>query len=593
MSEGTTTTPASADRRRPALQPRDLIFLGMTAVVVVLFVARSLSVGLLGNLQILAISMSTIGIVAAGQTLVVITGSIDLSVGSLVALTGVITATLLRGEAPIFGPFHPIAAVIAGLGIATGIGWIQGTLIGHFRLTPFIVTFGGLSLFRGLAQVISSGAPVNLPTNDFEWLWSRAFGILSVPFVLMIITFVAVALALKFSRFGRYAYAIGGNENVAHLSGINVVRMRQMVHAVMGFLAGLAGILVMSRIHGGTYGNGQGYELYSLAAVVIGGTSLAGGTGGVWGTLLGLLLISMVSQGLFLYSVPPLWTEVIIGAFIVGAALIDLQRRRQWLSTPPVMPPAPPPAQAHTLDHAIDRLMHTVQEQYGYSLVNVYLIDRETDTLVDPKTHSPAASPLARRAAEVREALYVNDVRREPHQVAPMQPGVLSAAAAPICSGPQVIGVIEVQHKNAQAFAGVALRSLVSPALAEMIERNWLLESGWLSLQVRDSLRRLSDRVFLEKCPLGDWLLPNVPPYNRGVRLQELLRDAIASLQPDQADPQSRTARRHHILCQTYLDQKNVDAIIQDLGLSRRQYFYDLKEAVEAITHIVAGLRRE
>ena len=215
------------------------------------------------------------------------------------------------------------------------------------------------------------------------------------------------------------------------------------------------------------------------------------------------------------------------------------------------------------------------------------------DLLVDPKTRSPAASPLAQRAAEAREALYVNDVRREPHQVVPMQPGVLSAAAVPVQCGPQIIGVIEVQHKNSQAFAGVTLKSLVSPSLAELVERNWLLESGWLSVQVRESLRHLSDRVFLEKCPLGDWLLPSLPPYNRGVRLQELLREAIASLQPDQADPQSRTARRHHILCQTYLDQKNVDAIIQDLGLSRRQYFYDLKEAVEAITHIVAGLRRE
>ena len=270
----------------------------------------------------------------------------------------------------------------------------------------------------------------------------------------MLATFILVALVLRYSRFGRYAYAIGGNENVAHLSGINVVRMRQMVHAVMDSWRACRD-LVMARIHGGTYGNGQGYELYSLAAVVIGGTSLAGGTGGVWGTLLGLLLISMVSQGLFLYSVPPLWTEVIIGAFIVGAGLIDLQRRRQWLSTPPLMPPPPLPTQAHTLEHAIDRLTRTIQEQYGYSLVHVYLIDREADLLVDPKTRSPAASPLAQRAAEAREALYVNDVRREPHQVVPMQPGVLSAAAVPVQCGPQIIGVIEVQHKNSQAFAGV------------------------------------------------------------------------------------------------------------------------------------------
>ena len=178
------------------------------------------------------------------------------------------------------------------------------------------------------------------------------------------------------------------------------------------------------------------------------------------------------------------------------------------------------------------------------------MIDREAIDAVLPETRSLAASPLALRAAEAREALYVNDVRREPHQVGPHAArSAIGGGCACSVRARRVIGVVEAQHKNSQAFAGVALKSLVSPSLAELVERNWLLESGWLSVQVRDGLRHRSDRVFLDSVIYGYWLLVVAcPPDNRGLRLQELLREAIASLQPDQADPQSLRARRHHIL---------------------------------------------
>jgi ribose/xylose/arabinose/galactoside ABC-type transport system permease subunit len=577
-------------RRRLALERRDLIFLAVAGIMIVMFLSRALTFGLIGNLQILAIAMSTIGIVAAGQTLVVITGGIDLSVGSLVALTGVITAVLVRGIEP-FGPFPPLIASLVGLAIATGIGWAQGTLIGYYKLAPFIVTFGALSLLRGTAQVISHGSPVNVRTNAFDWLWSNAFGLIPVPAIIMLVVFVVMAAVLRYSRFGRYAYAIGSNENVAHLSGINVMRMRQLVYAISGFLAGVAGLLIMSRIRGGTYGNGQGYELITIAAVIIGGTSLAGGTGGVWGTLIGVLVITMIGNSLVLFSVPPLWNDIIIGAFIVGAALIDLQRRRQRTSTI-IAPPPLPPLPIHTLEHALNRLACSLAEQYGYTLSRVYLLDRTAETLLDPHHPDAPVSTLAQRAAATRSPLILNDLRREhKSQVIMLQPDVQAAAAVPFCVGQQLVGVLELQHRTANTFAGAALNALISPAMAAQIERNWLLESGWLTQQVRESLRHLTDRVYLEKCPLGDWLLPATELYRRGERLRDILRHAIESLHAEEADPQSRAVRRYHILRQTYLDQKHVDGVIHDLGLSRRQYFYDLKEAVEAATHYVAAQR--
>jgi hypothetical protein len=446
-----------------------------------------------------------------------------------------------------------------------------------------------------LAQVISNGSPINPNTDAFRWLWENAFGIIPVPVILMLVVFVVLAYLLRNSRFGRYAYAIGSNETVARLSGINVDHTRQLVYATSGFLAGLVGFLLMARIEAGAYSNGQGYELQSIAAVIIGGTSLKGGSGGVWGTLGGVLLLSIVNSGLILFSAPPLWNEVITGAIIVGAALIDIQRRRFQESTlTPIAGPVVSMTPVNSLNQALNRFVQVVQDRFQYEAVRVYLLDRDSGKLVEPISHSAPSSALTTRASAIGKPLTVSDVRRDSHyQVIPVEPAIRAAAALPIMCQERMIGVVELQSTIVDAFGSAAIESTMTltAQMAGPLEDNWLLEGGWLPRQVRDCLRNLSDDVYLDKCALGDWLLTAMV-VNRAETLRQLLHDAIEHLRPTQTDPHSRALRRYQILRQIYTDQKNVDAIIRDLGLSRRQYFYDLKEAVDAVTYHLVAQRR-
>lgn len=572
-----------ARRQMSIPENRDLIVIGISALLLILFVGKALEFGLIGNVQILLMLMASIGIVAVGQTLVVITGGIDLSVGSVVALTGVIAASLIANN------LNPWLAAVAALAIGTGIGWAHGVLISRYHLAPFVVTFGSLSLVRGLAQAISNGSTINLKVNVFQWLWGKAFGLVPISAILMIAIFIAGGYLLRHSRFGRYAYAIGSNETVARLSGVNINRTRQIVYATSAFLAGLAGLLVMAQIDGGTFQNGEGFELTTIAAVIIGGTSLKGGTGGVWGTFFGIFLMSMIRTGLVLFSVPPLWDEVITGGVIVCAALIDMQRRRIYDSSPgpaATVQVISPASAVTTLDQAISRFTRTIKDRFAVTHTQVYLVDRESGELVDPLTRNAPSSTLVAQAKTHSKPQCANDLRRDqPGQMILPQPEIKAAAAAPIIYQQRLIGVVEIYSLATNAFAMPALEALVSlgTQLAGPIEANWLLESGWLTRHIRENLRNLSDEIYLDKSMLGEWLLPG--NANWGGTLRNLLLEAIDYLQPEQIDPQSRAARRYQILRQTYVDQKNVDAIIHDLGLSRRQYFYDLKEAVDAVTH--------
>jgi len=302
------------------------------------------------------------------------------------------------------------------------------------------------------------------------------------------------------------------------------------------------------------------------------------------------LVLSMVSNGLVLFSVPPLWNDVISGAIIIAAGLIDIQRKRLQESVPaPISAPlSAPNITASTLDQAVSHYVQTLQERYGYSCVRLYLLDRETGDLVEPLSQATPEGTLAPHVYRTSQSLYINDLGRERvYSVSLAKPDIQAAAAIPILHQQRVIGVAELQSAKAGVFGEVVLESLMafSTQMAAQLEGNWLLEGGWLSRQVRESLRNLSDDVYLDKSPLGEWLLSPNGRANRAEILRHMLIEAINHLQPEHADPQSRTARRHQILKQTYIDQKNVDLIIHDLGLSRRQYFYDLKEVVDAVTH--------
>jgi len=564
-------------------QTRDWVLSGSLLLLATVFILKASTFGLLGNLQILGISIATIGIVAAGQTLVVITGGVDLSVGSLVALTGIIAAKLCNMELGTLGRLNPLIAGTLALLIAAGIGWVNGWLITRYRLTPFIVTFGSLSFLTGLSKVISGGSPVNLNIDTFDWMWNNAFNFLPTPTMIMLLVFLVLAFWLRNSRYGRHAYAVGSNETAARLSGVQVDRTRQVAYTISGFLAGVAGLLVMAQIKGGTFGNGQGYELISIAAVIIGGTSLNGGRGSIWGTLAGVLLIPMLKNGLVLFSVPWLWNDMAVGAFIVIAAMIDMERRRTSQYIAPAMPNnAPLPAKefvlppAHSLDQALNRLSEMVTQKIGQSQMRVFLFDHDEWNNL-------------RRLDQ--GAITVNDA---------IQQAYLTSKATltgntmvlPLIRQGETIGVVEVEaatNPNQKMVDG--LSHLITPISSDL-EDLWRLESGWLSREVREGLRHLSDESKLEKSELADWFLPPGQIHQRGTTMKRCLAEALDYLAPPEGDAASRASRRHQILHKTYVEQKNVEAIVLELGLSRRQYFYDLKEAVDDTAHHLFSVKR-
>jgi ribose transport system permease protein len=569
--------------RLPKIHPRDLIVVVTLTLLLLIFVTKALQFGLVGNLQILAITMATVGIVSIGQTLVVLTGGVDLSVGSIIALTGVIIAYLTTASVG----FNPWIAAGVGLLIATAMGWLHGIFITRFKLAPFIVTFGSLSLLRGLAQVISNGSAINLRTNDFDWLWNNAFGIIPIPALVMALLFIISAFMLRNTRQGRYVYAIGNSETVTRLSGVDVERTQQLIYAMSGFFAGLAGLFLLSRIAGGSFHSGENYELLSIAAVIIGGTSLKGGTGGVWGTLAGVLLISLVSNGLVLISVPPLWKEAITGALIITAALIDVQRRRLQESTPVLTRRLSPPTiePSMPLDESLKQLARTIQRRFGYDEVRVYLYDRESDRLVEPSSRASPEGTLTLKSYTTAKTVFLNDLKREQEiQVIPWQTVIRAAAAVPIQVSKKIIGTLEIQSSTINAFDPQALETvaLLATQMAPNIEDRWLLESGWLTQQVRECLRNLEDDVYLNHCALADWLQIN-DLTRRSEFLRQILCDAIESIGPQSAVSSPRATRRYQLLKQTFVDQFAAEMICQNLGLSRRQYFYDLKQAVDEV----------
>jgi ribose/xylose/arabinose/galactoside ABC-type transport system permease subunit len=270
------------------------------------------------------VEQSTIvGIIAIGMTFVILTGGIDLSAGSLVALSGVVTAMVLQAG-------YPLAiGLLAGLGAGTGAGVINGALVTYGRLPPFIATLGMMSVARGAALVLSDGRPISgFPATLRSLATGRLFGI---PFaVLLMLALYAIAhFVLTRTVLGRYAYAIGGNEEAAVLSGVNVRRHKIIVYAIAGASAAICAVVLLARLNSAQPIAGMGYELDAIAAVVIGGTSLLGGSGAVAGTLVGALIMSVLRNGLNLLGVSSYVQQIAIGVVIVVAVLVDMALHRR------------------------------------------------------------------------------------------------------------------------------------------------------------------------------------------------------------------------------------------------------------------------
>lgn len=261
------------------------------------------------------------GILAAGMMYVIISGGIDLSVGSIVALSGVMAAHFSHpGEYPLIVPIMIALSVGALVGLFNGIGVAYG------NIPPFIVTLGTMTIVRGVALIAANGQPVFGVTKEFEAL-AGGFVFNTIPNLVVYFVVITLVLAFVLTRtvFGRRVYAIGGNETAAKVSGINVERIKLAVYTLCGFLAGIAGILLASRIISGNPTSGQAYELDAIAAVIIGGVSMSGGAGKWYGTVIGALLMAVISNGLDILNVSSHFQLVIKGLIIIVAVLIDIK----------------------------------------------------------------------------------------------------------------------------------------------------------------------------------------------------------------------------------------------------------------------------
>jgi ribose transport system permease protein len=297
--------------------------------LIILFVALSIaSPHFLTNTNLSSVVRQTavINIMALGMTLVIIAGGIDLSVGAILAMGGLIgTMAMERG--------YPVLAGVA-IGVLTGLFWgfVNGLLTTRLRIAPFIVTLGTLGIVRGLALIISNGLPVHKIPPAFSYLGEGT--LLGVPFVLWLLVVCAAIthVVLEHTRMGRYAFAIGSNPDAALYAGIPVAFHTTAVYAICGMLTGLAGMIEASRLMTGQPTAGQGYELQVIAAVVIGGGSLRGGEGSVIGTLIGAFIMGLLSNGSDLLGISPYLQQAIIGAVIILAVTVDELRKRKLSS---------------------------------------------------------------------------------------------------------------------------------------------------------------------------------------------------------------------------------------------------------------------
>lgn len=261
------------------------------------------------------------GILATGMMFVIISGGIDLSVGSIVALSGVMAAHFAHpGEYPLIVP------IVIALGVGALVGFFNGLGVAYGSIPPFIVTLGTMTIVRGVALIAANGQPVFGVTKEFEAL-AGGFVFKTIPNLVIYFVVITLILAFVLTRtvFGRRVYAIGGNETAAKVSGISVERIKLAVYTLCGFLAGIAGILLASRIISGNPTSGQAYELDAIAAVIIGGVSMSGGAGKWYGTVIGALMMAVISNGLDILNVSSHFQLVIKGLIIIVAVLLDIK----------------------------------------------------------------------------------------------------------------------------------------------------------------------------------------------------------------------------------------------------------------------------
>lgn len=283
------------------------------------------------NMLIVLRQISINGILAIGMTFVIIAAGVDLSVGSVLALAGIVAArfaTMSDSMAIGHTQWPVIIPILAAIVIGLCCGFINGYVLGRYRLQPFIVTMGMLSAARGLTLLTTDGNPVSQLHGTFRWLGNGYVSGIPVPVIIFSVLFIIAWFILNKMIFGRYIYAVGGNEKSARTSGINVLAVKIAVYTLCGVLASIAGLILTARTGSAQTSAGLSYELDAIAAVVIGGTSMAGGAGTLRGTLFGVLIIGVMNNGLDLLGVQSYYQQIIKGALIVFAVMLDPSRKQ-------------------------------------------------------------------------------------------------------------------------------------------------------------------------------------------------------------------------------------------------------------------------
>ncbi len=261
---------------------------------------------------------------ACGMTMVIILGGIDLSVGSIIALSGCIAAGCVsRYDLPLG------VAVIAGILIGLLVGAFNGFVISKTTIPAFIVTLATMNIVKGFAYVYTGGSPVRVVTKEWQFVGAGYIGAVPTPVVILVIVLLITGLIMNRTKLGRYIYAVGGNAQAAEFSGIKVARVKFLVHTFSGIMAGLAGVVLASRMYSGQPTAGDGAEMDAIAAVVVGGTSMAGGSGKIGGTIIGGLIIGVLNNGLNLLNVNSFWQYVVKGAVILLAVFIDYLKNKK------------------------------------------------------------------------------------------------------------------------------------------------------------------------------------------------------------------------------------------------------------------------
>ncbi|NMY84306.1 ribose ABC transporter permease [Pseudomonas sp. WS 5411] len=303
--------------RSPAFYP----FIGLLVVTAVMIVASD-NFLTASNLSNIGRQVSINAIIAVGMTCVILTGGIDLSVGPVMALSGTLTAGLMVAGLP------PGLAIGAGLliGVAFGIG--NGLFVAYLHMPPIIVTLATMGIARGFGLMYTDGYPISGLPEWFGFFGRQSLLGIQVPILIMLFTYLMAYVLLQHTRIGRYIYAIGGNEEAVRLSGVRAARFKLLVYGISGLTAAIAGLVLTSRLMSGQPNAGIGFELDAIAAVVLGGASIAGGRGVIVGTLLGAMLLGVLNNGLNMLGVSPYVQSVIKGAIILLAIFISRQRHK-------------------------------------------------------------------------------------------------------------------------------------------------------------------------------------------------------------------------------------------------------------------------